>query len=399
MLKNKKIILAVTGSIAAYKAPQLVRTLIKAGAQVKVIVTNDALQFVSALALSTVSKKPVVSDLVKSDGHWQNHVEWGLWADVFMVAPATANTIAKMVTGICDNFLMATYLSARCKVFVAPAMDVDMFWHPSTQQNLAILKSRGVIQLGPDKGELASGLFGDGRFLDENEILDTLSQFFNHQNKLNGLSVVITAGPTREPIDPVRYISNHSTGKMGVALANQAHSMGAKVTLILGKGALPIETKQYKVVWVDTAAQMLEASLDSFSDTDLFIMAAAVADYKPSTVSSQKIKKIATEMVITMEPTIDVLATLGTKKEKQILVGFALETENEIENAKSKLDRKNLDFIVLNSMNDAGAGFATETNKITIIDAKNNVTPFALKNKQDVATDIINVVTTSFFNH
>ncbi|HQV01330.1 MAG TPA: bifunctional phosphopantothenoylcysteine decarboxylase/phosphopantothenate--cysteine ligase CoaBC, partial [Bacteroidia bacterium] len=381
MLKDKKIILAVTGSIAAYKTPQLVRTLVKAGAHVKVIVTNDALQFVTTLSLATVSKNDVVTDLVKSDGQWQNHVSWGLWADALLIAPATANTIAKMANGICDNFLLATYLSARCPVFVAPAMDVDMYKHQSTQQNIAVLKARGTYILGPDDGELASGLHGFGRMLDEDSLTKALGLFFINNKKLCGLNIVITAGPTREAIDPVRYISNHSTGKMGVALADAAFNMGAEVTLILGKGALPINNKHYKVVYVDTAAQMLETSLLNFEKANVFIMAAAVADYKPAAPSNQKIKKKNADLNLLMEPTTDVLATLGKQKKNQTLVGFALETDNELENAKSKLKRKNLDFIVLNSMRDNGAGFATDTNKVTIIDTKGTILSLELKPK------------------
>lgn len=393
MLKGKKIILGVTGSIAAYKTPELVRQLVKQGADVKVITTTSALDFVSALVLSTVSKNPVYTHLFDDNNSWQNHVELGLWADLFLIAPASANTIGKLANGICDNLLLATYLSSRCKVLIAPAMDVDMYHHPATTTNIERLKSIGNIFIGPANGELASGLSGTGRMEEPEIIVEFINSFFSLSQSLKGKKVIVTAGPTRESLDPVRFLSNHSTGKMGVAIADEAFNRGADVTLIIGKGAASIATKNYKVEFVDSAAELLEASKKYFALSNIFIMSAAVADYTPVTYSDIKIKKKTDDFNIQLKPTTDILATLGKlKKAKQILVGFALETNDELNNAKAKLERKNLDMIVLNSLRDTGAGFATDTNKITIIDKNNYFHNYTLKNKTQVAVDILNAV-------
>ncbi|MEO8151393.1 MAG: bifunctional phosphopantothenoylcysteine decarboxylase/phosphopantothenate--cysteine ligase CoaBC [Bacteroidia bacterium] len=393
MLKGKKIILGVTGSIAAYKTPELVRQLIKKGAEVKVITTTAALDFVSPLVLSTVSKNAVHSNLFDDNKSWQNHVELGLWADCLLIAPASANTLAKLANGICDNLLLATYLSSRCKVLIAPAMDVDMYLHPATQKNIEQLKSFSNLFIGPATGELASGLSGEGRMEEPETIVNFLDQFFSASQTLKGKRIVITAGPTREPLDPVRFLSNHSTGKMGVAIADEAHNRGGAVTLILGKGAEKISAKSYPVVYVDSADEMLTTCKKDFTASNIFIMSAAVADYTPADYSDIKIKKKTDAFEIKMKATTDVLATLGkSKKKNQFLVGFALETNDELKHAQQKLERKNLDMIVLNSLQDAGAGFATATNKITIIHRNNTIENFSLKSKADVAADILNSI-------
>jgi phosphopantothenoylcysteine decarboxylase/phosphopantothenate--cysteine ligase len=395
MLKGKRIVLGVTGSIAAYKTPELVRQLVKKGAEVKVITTKAALDFVSPLVLSTLSKNEANSSLTNEANSWQNHVELGLWANCFLIAPASANTLAKLAHGICDNLLTAVYLSARCQVMLAPAMDMDMYHHPVTQKNINRLKSYGNLIIGPASGELASGLVGAGRMEEPSVLVDYLIAFFNNRDSLAGKNIVVTAGPTRESIDPVRFLSNHSTGKMGVALADEAFKRGGNVTLILGKGADPIPLKNYKVVFVDSAAEMLQSCEAYFPLSNIFIMAAAVADYTPQFVSDSKIKKKADEFVVTLKPTVDILATLGQSKTmNQTLVGFALETNDELKHAKSKLGRKNLDVIILNSLKDNGAGFATNTNKITLIDKDNSVIDFPLKSKQEVACDIFNYLET-----
>ncbi len=393
MLNGRKILIGVTGSIAAYKIPELIRQLIKKGAEVKVIATSSALNFVSPLVLSTVSKNEIISDLSDENSNWKNHVHLGLWADCFLIAPASANTLAKMANGICDNALLAVYLSSRCKVVVAPAMDVDMFRHAATQKNLEVIKERGNLVFGPASGELASGLIGEGRMEEPESIVKFLEQLLGRQSVLASKQVVITAGPTREAIDPVRFISNHSTGKMGVALADEAFMRGANVTMILGKGATAIPGKSYKIVSVDSAAEMHEACLKYFSESAIFIMAAAVADYTPKEVSQQKIKKKDGAPEISLKPTTDILSELGSiKKAGQILVGFALETNNELQHAREKLVKKNLDLIVLNSLRDEGAGFATSTNKISLIKPGNTIEEFSLKNKSDVAADILNSI-------
>lgn len=396
MLKGKKIILAVTGSIAAYKATYIVRELIKSGASVKVIMTEASCHFITPLTLSTLSKNPVLIDFTKDSqtGEWNNHVDMGLWADAFLVAPATANTLSKMVAGHADSFLMAVFLSARCPVFVAPAMDLDMFKHASTNENLATLKSREVEIIAPENGELASGLVGEGRLAEPENIEAYLAAYFKKNQPLLGKKVLITAGPTFEPIDPVRFIGNHSSGKMGYAIAQKAKELGAEVTLVSGPTALKNPEGVYRID-ITTANDLFETCKKNYLDQDIIIMAAAVADYTPKTVSSIKIKKKADDWSIELEKTVDVLKWVGAHKVKgQFLVGFALETNNEEENALKKLVKKNLDFIVLNSLQDKGAGFKHNTNKITILTKHNKKTEFELKSKDDVAADILQQVLT-----
>lgn len=393
MFQGKKIILGVCGSIAAYKSALLVRLLIKAGARVQVIMTKDATNFITPLTLATLSKNPVLADyFVPENGEWNNHVELGLWADAMIIAPATANTLAKMAYGLCDNLLLATYLSAKCPVYFAPAMDLDMWKHPATTQNIAKLQSYGNILINPGTGELASGLHGEGRMAEPEEIVDFLSAQLKKKLPLTGKKVLVTAGPTYEAIDPVRFIGNHSSGKMGFAIADEFVAMGADVTLVTGPTA-QISKQHLKRIDVTTAAEMLQACEANYATADVCVMSAAVADYTPSIPSSQKIKKKEDILKIELKSTVDILKTLGEKKQDgQLLVGFALETNDEEQNAISKLKKKNLDFIVLNSLNDAGAGFKGDTNKITIIDHNLNKTIFNLKTKEDVARDICHKV-------
>ncbi|HET6227429.1 MAG TPA: bifunctional phosphopantothenoylcysteine decarboxylase/phosphopantothenate--cysteine ligase CoaBC [Bacteroidia bacterium] len=394
MLKNKNILIGVTGSIAAYKSALLIRLLVKAGANVKVIMTPASLDFITPLTLSTLAKNPVFIDFVKNkEGEWNNHVALGLWADAFVIAPASANTLAKMGTGICDNLLLATYLSARCPVFFAPAMDLDMYKHPSTLKNLAALKAYGNILIPPGTGELASGLNGEGRMAEPEEIFDFLKKKFADQLALSGKKVLITAGPTYEALDPVRFIGNHSTGKMGFALAEECANQGAEVSLICGPTTLVTANKSINRIDITSAEELYTAAVKEFQTSDVSILSAAVADFKPDTIAKQKIKKTDSPPVINLVPTKDTLLELGKlKKKNQLLVGFALETENEIENAKKKIKNKNLDLIVLNSLNDKGAGFKGDTNKVTIIDKYNNLKEFQLKTKQEVAKDILNTI-------
>lgn len=387
-LKGKKILLGITGSIAAYKAAFLTRLLIKSGAEVKVVMTSSASDFISPLTLSTLSKNPVHAD-VSSGAGWNNHVEMGLWADAMIIAPATANTLAKLANGLCDNMVMATYLSARCPVFVAPAMDVDMWHHPSTQSNMAKIVSYGNKVIPVGTGELASGLVGEGRMAEPEDIITYLSDSLDKEQDFKGKTVLITAGPTFEPIDPVRFIGNHSSGKMGVAIAEELASRGAKVHLVLGPSKLNPVHPNIILTKIMTAEEMYQASVTAFESCDIAIMAAAVADYKPKDFSDKKIKKKEGDMSIALARTKDIAAALGKKKKNgQILVGFALETNNELENAKGKLAKKNFDFIVLNSLNDKGAGFNHNTNKITIVRKDNIIRKFELKTKKAVATDI-----------
>lgn len=392
-LAGKNIVIAVCGSIAAYKIATLIRLLVKADAQVKVIMSEDATAFITPLTLSTLSKNPVLVDYYQPDtGEWNNHVEIALNADYILLAPATANTIAKMANGLCDNLLMAVYLSAKCPVFFAPAMDLDMWKHPSTQSNIAKLGVYGNIIIPPEKGELASGLVGEGRLAEPEEIFHFLENYSNQNLPLLGKKALVSAGPTYEAIDPVRFIGNHSSGKMGYAIAQQLKELGADVTLVSGPTALP-KPDQITVVPVTSAAEMLQACEKYFDHAAIIVMSAAVADYTPIEVASQKIKKKEEEFSIALKKTTDILATLGSKKKKdQLLIGFALETNNELENAKDKLVRKNLDFIVLNSMQDQGAGFATETNKVTIINRSGESNIFPLKSKEDVAKDICSII-------
>lgn len=389
MLKDKNIILGVCGSIAAYKSATLVRLLVKAGANVKVILTADAANFITPLTLATLSKHPVYTQYFEEEtGVWSNHVELGLWADYMLVAPASANTLAKMATGLCDNLLTAVYLSAKCPVLVAPAMDLDMWKHETTQTNIEKLLSYGNLLIAPGKGELASGLYGEGRMAEPEEIVSFLSEIIRKNLPLLGKKVLVTAGPTYEAIDPVRFIGNHSSGKMGFAIADRFASLGADVTLITGPTAEK-SSKQLNRIDVVSAAQMLAACEKAFSNVQITVMSAAVADYTPVTTASQKIKKTSDEFSLELKKTVDILATLGKLKTKnQILVGFALETENEEEHAKGKLTRKNLDLIILNSLNDKGAGFKMDTNKITIFNKAFEKTVFEMKSKTEVAKDI-----------
>ncbi len=400
MLKGRKILLGVTGGIAAYKAATIIRLLVKEGAEVKVVMTPLAKEFITPLTLATLSRNPVLVDFFDpEDGRWNSHIELGLWADVYLIAPATANTIGKMAGGIADNLLLTSYLSARCPVFLAPAMDLDMLAHPATALNIKTLKSFGNHIIEPDTGELASGLEGKGRMAEPEVIVKEIKEFFSKkkiaEQALEGKRVFINAGPTVEPIDPVRYISNHSSGRMGIALADAAAAMGAEVTLVLGPVNLKPSHSNVKIVAVTTAAEMKKASVKAFSGCDVAILAAAVADFTPETTSGTKIRRESSEMVIKLRPTEDIAALLGSmKKPGQLLAGFALETNDEVNNATEKLKRKNLDMIVLNSLRDEGAGFGHETNQITIIDRNNNIDKFELKTKSEVASDILQKIIT-----
>jgi phosphopantothenoylcysteine decarboxylase/phosphopantothenate--cysteine ligase len=394
MLTNKNILVGVSASIAAYKSAFLVRLLIKSGANVKVIMTEAATEFITPLTLSTLSKNPVLIDFTKNkNGEWNNHVALGLWADAFVIAPAGANTIAKMANGICDNLLLATYLSARCKVYLAPAMDLDMYTHKATIDNLKRLQTFGNGIINPGYGELASGLFGEGRMAEPEEIIEFLEKELSKGLPLKGKKALVTAGPTYEAIDPVRFIGNHSSGKMGFVIAEELAKQGAEVTLVCGPNSLALSNKSITRIDITSAEELYNASLKIFKTADIAVLSAAVADYKPAMAAKQKIKKTENSRNIELSPTKDTLAELGKlKKKSQLLVGFALETNNEMENAKSKIKKKNLDLIVLNSLNDKGAGFRNETNKITIIDKNNKSIKFELKSKADVAKDIVTVI-------
>lgn len=393
MLSNKNIILGVCGSIAAYKSALLVRQLIKAGANVKVILTADASNFITPLTLATLSKNPVYTQYFEAEtGVWSNHVELGLWADYMIIAPVSANTIGKMANGLCDNLLTAVYLSAKCPVYFAPAMDLDMWKHESTQENIYKLKNFGNVIVAPNNGELASGLFGEGRMAEPEEIVSFLIAEIKKGLPLLGKKVLVTAGPTYEAIDPVRFIGNHSSGKMGFALAEELFELGADVTLITGPTAEKTKAN-IKRIDVVSAADMLTACTANFENSEITIMSAAVADYTPAIVASEKIKKKEEGFSIELKKTVDILASLGKiKTAKQILVGFALETNQEEFYAKEKLQKKNLDLIVLNSLNDKGAGFKTETNKITIFNKAFEKTSFEVKSKKEVAKDICNEI-------
>lgn len=389
MLKNKNIILGVCGSIAAYKSAFLVRLLVKAGANVKVILTPDGANFITPLTLATLSKNPVYTQYFDEEtGVWSNHVELGLWADLIIIAPISANTLAKLATGICDNLLTAVYLSAKCPVYVAPAMDLDMWKHETTQGNIKKIESFGNTIIEPGDGELASGLYGAGRMAEPEEIISFLDHSIKQSMPLFGKKVMVTAGPTYEVIDPVRFIGNHSSGKMGFALADELVKLGADVTLISGPTAQR-ENQPLRRIDVVSAQEMLDACSTIFHETDITIMCAAVADYRPKVVANQKIKKQENNLVLELEKTVDILASLGQiKKINQILVGFALETNDEENYAKGKLEKKNLDLVVLNSLNDKGAGFKSDTNKITIFNKALERTVFEKKPKAEVAKDI-----------
>ena len=397
MIKGKKIVLGITGSIAAYKAAVLTRGLIKKGAEAQIVITPAGKEFITPVTLSALTSKPVISEFfAQRDGTWHSHVDLGLWADVMLIAPATASTIGKMAHGIADNMLITTYLSMKAPVFIAPAMDLDMFAHPATQHNLDILRSYGNHIIEPASGELASHLVGKGRMEEPERIIEELEAFFERQQQLNGKKILITAGPTYEKIDPVRFIGNYSSGKMGYALAEVCAERGAEVTLVSGPVNLKVTHPNIHRIDVESAEQMYEAAVSAYADADAGILCAAVADFTPETVAGQKIKREKDDLVLRLKPTHDIAAALGKQKQAhQKLVGFALETTDEVAHAQDKLNRKNFDFIVLNSLNDKGAGFRCDTNKITIID-RQATTPYPLKEKKEVACDIIDRLTALF---
>lgn len=393
-VSGKKILIAVSGGIAAYKIHFLIRDFVKKGAEVQVIMTPDAEHFITKLSISTLSKKPVYTDFYSDNGTWNSHVEMALWADVMIVAPCTANTLAKMVHGMCDNLVIATYMSAKCPVFIAPAMDLDMYQHPSTKQNLELAEDYGHFIIPAENGELASGLIGQGRMAEPETIAKAVEDFFNSgstNKSLEGKTVLITAGPTYEAIDPVRFIGNHSSGKMGFSLAEEASKRGAKVILISGPSSQVINDQNVELHRVTSAKEMLIKVFEFYENADIAIASAAVADYAPKEVAKEKIKKNDDSLTIELVKNPDILKTMGEKKSHQFLVGFALETQNEEENAKGKLEKKNLDMIVLNSLRDEGAGFKNDTNKIKIF-TKTEKKEFDLKSKDDVAKDILNFV-------
>jgi len=395
ILSGKNILLGITAGIAAYKTASLVRLFIKSGANVKVVMTPASKEFITPLTLSTLSKNPVYSSFVNEDDDnavWNSHVDLGLWADLFIIAPATANTLAKMANGVCDNLLLATYLSAKCPVYFAPAMDLDMYIHPSTLHSFNVLDSFGNIMVPATSGELASGLVGEGRMAEPEDIVSFIENDILDKLPLKGKKVLITAGPTYEAIDPVRFIGNHSSGKMGFEIAKASANLGAEVILITGPTHEKVSFSHIKVIPVISASDMYNEVHKYFESVDIAILSAAVADYKPKEVSNQKIKKKDAALTLELEKTQDILASLGKIKTKQFLVGFALETNDELENAKGKLKSKNLNLIVLNSLNDKGAGFKSDTNKVTFIDDEETVTEYQLKSKADVASDLLNKI-------
>lgn len=395
-LEGKKIILGITGSIAAYKAAILLRLLTREGADVRVVMTPAAKEFITPVTMSALSGHPVVSEFFASnDGTWHSHVDLGLWADAMVIAPLTAATMGKMAHGIADNMLVTTYLSARCPVFVAPAMDLDMFGHPSTQQNLDILKSYGNIVIEPGEGALASGLHGKGRMEEPERIVELLIASIGSKKKLLNKTFLVTAGPTFEKIDPVRFIGNYSSGKMGFAIASELAEQGARVILVTGPTHLSLSHPMVETIRVESAGEMLEACVEHFGTCDGAVMSAAVADFTPAHPASQKTRRGRDNWSLELKPTTDIAAALGaSKREGQVLVGFALETHDELANARKKLAKKNLDLIVLNSLNDPGAGFGTDTNKVTILDRYNNSEEFELKSKASVAADIVEKIIT-----
>lgn len=391
ILENKHIVLGITGSIAAYKAASLARLFIKAGAEVQIVMTPSGKEFITPVTLSALTGKPVVSEFfTANDGTWHSHVDLGLWADLMIIAPATASTLGKMANGIADNMLITTYLSMKAPVMIAPAMDLDMFAHPSTTRNIEMLKSYGNIIIEPASGELASHIVGKGRMEEPEKIFEYVVSFFEKQQTLSKKKILITAGPTYEKIDPVRFIGNYSSGKMGFALAEECASRGAKVTLIAGPVSLETKSPNIHRIDVESAEEMFEASVEAFPSMDAAILCAAVADYKVKEQAKEKIKRTGDEMNMLLIPNKDIAAQLGQMKNKQLLVGFALETNDEESNAIKKMEKKNLDFIVLNSLNDTGAGFQHDTNKISILSKNGEKEDFPLKSKKEVAFDIIN---------
>lgn len=392
-LKGKNIVLGITGSIAAYKAAYLTRLLIKQGAEVQIVMTPSGKEFITPVTLSALTGKPVVSEFfTANDGTWHSHVDLGLWADAMVIAPATASTLGKMANGIADNMLITTYLSMKAPVFIAPAMDLDMFAHPSTTRNMELLRSYGNHIIEPASGELASHLTGKGRMEEPDKILSFIEDYFEKQNSLSKKKILITAGPTYEKIDPVRFIGNYSSGKMGFALAEECASRGAEVTLVAGPVSIEVNHPGITRINVESADEMFNAATDIFPEMDAAILCAAVADYKPKQQADEKIKRTDDELSIELIPNRDIAANLGQEKKKnQILVGFALETTDEEQNALKKIKKKNLDFIVLNSLNDSGAGFRYDTNKIAIIDKNGQKKDFSLKSKKEVAKDIIDL--------
>ena len=395
IISGKNILLGISAGIAAYKTASLVRLFVKSGAKVKVVMTPASKDFITPLTLSTLSKNPVYSSFTNEEDDnaiWNNHVDLALWADVFIIAPATANTLSKMSNGICDNLLLATYLSAKCPVYFAPAMDLDMYKHESTLQSFMTLKNYGNIMIPATKGELASGLVGEGRMAEPEDILQFIETDILNKLPLKGTKILITAGPTYEAIDPVRFIGNHSSGKMGFEIAKEAANLGAEVVLVSGPTHEKVSHSLIHIVPVVSAEDMYNATHAYFENMDVAILSAAVADFRPKEVATQKIKKTTETLTLELEKTKDILASLGTIKTHQFLVGFALETNNEMENAKDKLKRKNLNLIVLNSLNDSGAGFKSDTNKVTFINNKEQITEFQLKSKADVAKDLLNEI-------
>ncbi len=393
MLEGKKIILGITGSIAAYKSAFLLRLLIKEKAEVQVLMTKAGKEFITPVTMSALSGRPVLGEFFESsDGTWHSHVDLGLWADLMLIAPASANTMGKMAAGICDNLLLTTYLSAKCPVFIAPAMDLDMYKHPANQASIKKLQEYGATIIEPGTGELASGLSGKGRMEEPEQIVERIKEFFEsaEEKPLKGKKMLITAGPTYEKLDPVRFIGNYSSGKMGFAIAEEAAAKGAEVILVAGPVKEKVRHKKIKRIDVESAGEMKDACEKIFPDVDAAVMAAAVADYTPKTASENKMKRTGDSLVLELVPTTDIAAMLGNmKRDDQLLVGFALETTDARKNAAYKLKRKNLDFIVLNSLEDEGAGFMVDTNKITIIDKENKIEEFPLKSKQEVAADIV----------
>ncbi|NHM02639.1 bifunctional phosphopantothenoylcysteine decarboxylase/phosphopantothenate--cysteine ligase CoaBC [Flavobacterium difficile] len=401
VLNGKNVLLGVSGGIAAYKTASLVRLLIKAGAHVQVVMTPASLDFVTPLTLSTLSKNPVYSTFYneeEANATWNNHVELALWADYMLIAPATANTLSKMASGTCDNLLMATYLSAKCPVYFAPAMDLDMYIHPTTKINFDKLQSFGNTIIPAESGELASGLSGEGRMAEPENIIQFIEKDLESKLPLKGIKVLITAGPTYEAIDPVRFIGNHSSGKMGFDIATAAANLGAEVVLVSGPTHLQMKHNLVHLIRVTSADEMYEVCHQHYESSDVAIAAAAVADYKPKNIATQKIKKTETTFTIELEKNKDILLSLGQLKKHQFLIGFALETENEIDNAKIKIEKKNLDLIVLNSLNDKGAGFGKPTNKVTFIDKDFNIFENPLKSKELVAEDIVNLIVKKYAN-